>query len=478
MDRTWVTLEEFKTIVPEYEEGLPFLYTDCNISLSVITKLYGINWHKGKRVLDKHNLYEKVAKGESRFSKGLAEPRFNWDIIAQDIKYSDDTIPNIAIKYHMEHEQLKRLMYKMGVNRETGAASLSYKKAMREKYGVDNPTQSKDITKGIRERSMARTGHTWPIQSVREKIDTEGNIIQRQIENYIHSFGVNYHTNDRLILDGLEADIVVPDAKLLIEVNLTVTHTPDLPEDHYFFSGKRESTTYHRNKTNIASEKGYSLIHVFGYEWADERTRGLIKSRIKTRINGISNRIYGRKTEVKEVPLKQTTEFLNTYHLQGSGGENPTVTLGLYYDNELYMSMTFGRARYNMNVDYELLRMATKSDTIVVGGASKLFSYFIKNNLKRNEQVLSYSDRSKGLGLTESVYSHMGFEYIGQTDTPNYIWVHLQNELDVRSRYQTQKKQLVKQGYPDHLSEIDIMKSRGYGRVFDSGQDKWLYSKE
>ena len=87
-------------------------------------------------------------------------------------------------------------------------------------------------------------------------------------------------------------------------------------------------------------------------------------------------RVFARNCEVREVDLNTTNEFLNLYHLQNTC-RNQQIRLGLYYNDELIEIMTFGTPRLNKNYQFELLRLCTRPDYIVVGGANKLFNYFI-----------------------------------------------------------------------------------------------------
>ena len=64
--------------------------------------------------------------------------------------------------------------------------------------------------------------------------------------------------------------------------------------------------------------------------------------------------------------------------------------------------MTFGKPRYNNKYQWELLRLCTQPKYRVVGGASKLFQYFIK--IYNPESIISYCDRSKFNG---SVYENI-----------------------------------------------------------------------
>ena len=81
--------------------------------------------------------------------------------------------------------------------------------------------------------------------------------------------------------------------------------------------------------------------------------------------------------------------------------------------------------------------------------------------------TFSKNDYSSG-----NLYEKIGFEYESKTN-PNYYWVV--NGLR-ENRFNFRKDKLVSQGEDKKLTEIEIMHSKGYYRVFDSGNKKWNLS--
>lgn len=163
-------------------------------------------------------------------------------------------------------------------------------------------------------------------------------------------------------------------------------------------------------------------------------------------------------------------DFQNKYHLQS--GVNASINLGLFYKNELIGVMTFGRPRFNREYQYELIRIAYKAKTVVVGGSEKLFKHFIK---KYNPvDIISYCDISK---FTGRIYKKLGFEFNGYTE-PSYVWVNGKN--DVLQRYQTMKYKLIdKLGLDKNTSftERDITETIGYFRVYNCGNARYIWKR-
>src|SRR5208282_3936962 len=101
-------------------------------------------------------------------------------------------------------------------------------------------------------------------------------------------------------------------------------------------------------------------------------------------------------------------EFLEHNHIQGFVGS--FVKIGLFYNQELVSLMTFGKKRKFMNSsskegEYELIRFCNKININVIGGASRLFSYFIKNY--NFTEITTYADRSYSNG---NLYNTLGFK--------------------------------------------------------------------
>ena len=89
-------------------------------------------------------------------------------------------------------------------------------------------------------------------------------------------------------------------------------------------------------------------------------------------------------------------EFYDKNHIQGFCAA--TIHYGLYYKNELVSMMSFGKRSLGreFNKDWELIRYCTKINTLVIGGASKLFKNFIKEYNPKEIISWSSNDISNG----------------------------------------------------------------------------------
>lgn len=262
--------------------------------------------------------------------------------------------------------------------------------------------------------------------------------------------------SNRQILKGKEFDIYLPNEKVAIEYNGLYWHS-DLFKDR----------NYHLSKTKESELKGIKLIHVFEDEWIYKKE--IVKSRLLSIIGKVDNRIYARKTIVKEVPTKLAMKFLEENHIQGKVGGQ--LKLGLYKETELVALMTFGKLRKILGQEskegsFELLRFCNKKNTTVVGGASKLFKHFLKNY--NPIEVTSYADRRWSDG---NLYNQIGFQKVQDT-IPNYFYV-IRGVRENRFKYR--KSELVKEGYDSSKTEKQIMKDRGFNRIYDCGTMKFKF---
>ena len=278
--------------------------------------------------------------------------------------------------------------------------------------------------------------------------------VEKELFEYIQSLlpGIEVEENNRTILNGKEIDVYIPSLKLGFEMNGLIWHSDKFDTDK----------DYHLNKTELASEKGVTLVHIFEDEWLLKNE--ICKSRIKSLLGIIDSRIFARKCEVKMVSFLDTSKFINENHLQGFAPSS--VNIGLFYCNELIDIMTFGKKRVNVGAKqeegvYELIRMCSKLNTVVVGGASKMLRYFIKNFNPRT--IITYADRRWSTG---GVYEKIGFKFT-HTSKPSYSYVVNKKRIN---RYTLRKDILVsKYGCPPEMTEKEFCNSKGWYRIYDCG---------
>lgn len=271
-----------------------------------------------------------------------------------------------------------------------------------------------------------------------------------ELQNFMKKLKIPFISNDRILLSGLEIDLLIPEHKIAIEFN-----------GDYFHSDTFKKKRYHINKTKECEEKGYRLIHIWETDWYLKKE--IIKSILKSILNKTSRKVYARNTLIREVSFSDAKTFLEDNHLQGSSVSK--MRLGLYYGEELVSLMSFSNLRRATGLRskegcYELIRFCNKVDTVVIGGASKLFSNFTKKY--KPKQVISYANRDWSVG---NLYENLKMKFIKET-SPGYFYTKSKYKF---SRFQFQKHKLVSQGKDPSLTEYEIMREDGYSRVWDCG---------
>lgn len=277
---------------------------------------------------------------------------------------------------------------------------------------------------------------------------------EQELRSYIESIysgKIVYNTRD--IITPQELDIYLPEKSIAIEFN-----------GNYWHSEINKDKKYHQDKTINAYKAGVRLIHIFEYEWFNNKDA--IKNYLRHILSNEQNIIYARNTSVIHIDKEAEKEFENKYHLQGY--TQSTTALALQYKGQIVGIMTFGKSRFNENTT-ELIRLCYKDNIIVIGGAEKLFKAYITENSKTN--IISYCDISK---FTGQLYTKLGFNAIKITE-PNYIWVNSRN--DAISRYKTQRNRLVDLGLcEDNETESDAMHKLNYYKVYNCGNIRFEYN--
>ncbi len=307
-------------------------------------------------------------------------------------------------------------------------------------------------------------GHTFSIHptTLKRRLDVnlDGCVICNPLDTgsgqedrlceWIDSLGIDYVANTRSVIDGFELDIYIESLNLAIEYNGLYWHS-----DLYKYKN------YHLDKTNKCADIGVRLLHIWEDDWLYNEE--VVKSIIKNSMNLSDGRIYARKCDIREVSDKKSVDvFFNANHIQGT--TRYKTAIGLFHKDVMVSCMLLHKPR----VSDELVRFCSKINTTVVGSASRLFKYYIKHY--DVDEIISFADSSLFSG---DLYKNLGFELVYRTD-PNYWWV-----VDGirKHRFNYSKKKLVKGGFDQSKTEVEIMHDRGYYRVYGCGLDKWVWNR-
>jgi hypothetical protein len=274
---------------------------------------------------------------------------------------------------------------------------------------------------------------------------------EKEIFNFIKdNTNLEILENDRKLIYPYELDIVVPEKKLAIEFC-----------GLYWHSDRRKNKKYHYEKLQKCKNIGYNLITIFEDEW--DHKSDIVKTRILYKLGMCDKTIWARKCKIKEVPNDMAMEFNNKYHIQGH--INSSIKYGLFFNEELVALMMFAKSNISKGkgTGMELTRFTTSCN--VVGAAGKLFKHFLKTN--NPETVFSYSDLRWNTG---NVYKQIGMTFVGETRI-NY-WYVLGNKrihrFGLRKSINENK----------NMSEFELRDSEGWLRIWDCGNEKYIWNKE
>ena len=226
--------------------------------------------------------------------------------------------------------------------------------------------------------------------------------LEKEIVDFIKELKIDIIENDRTVIAPKELDIYIPSKKVAIEF-----------DGLYYHSELFVTKDYHLAKTNTCNEKGIDLIHVFEDDWIENKE--IVKSMIKSRLGIYDRKIFARKCEIRVIDKDVAKVFFKENHLQGFAS-TCDLHLGLFYEDELVqaISITFN-GWHDGNV--ELTRMVTKSNTQVIGGFSKLVSYFCKTYNCSSLTSYVYKAWFNGKGYLAS-----GFKIIKE-NKPSYSYI-------------------------------------------------------
>jgi len=242
-------------------------------------------------------------------------------------------------------------------------------------------------------------------------------------------------------------DIYLPDLRIGIEFNGLYWHG----------EFNKPSKTYHKDKKKLCKENNILLINIWEDDWRERQD--IVKSLISNKLGVTKKKIGARCCEIRIVSHKESKDFLIENHLQGYC--NSSIRLGLYHNNCLVTLVTFGKSRNKKN-EIELLRFCSKLNCVVMGGFSKLLSHFLKTY--EFEKLMSYANGDISNG---NVYVKNGFNFVGET-VVGYYWAYRNSKFN---RFKFRKQKLVEQGFPNTMTEVQIMHSRGYYRIYDCGNE-------
>ena len=282
--------------------------------------------------------------------------------------------------------------------------------------------------------------------------------LEYKVKDLLDRYGIHYICNDRkLMSNGKELDIFIPDYNLAIECNGIWSHS-------IMNNSSPKPKNYHIDKTRQCRAYGIELIHLWE-DWIMGKW-DIVESMLLNKLNLTHTKLYARNTRISEINVKECKEFIDKNHIQGAPNGSH-IRIGLYDGNELVSVMTFTLHQDGWHLD----RFCNKLNTNVVGGASKLLKYFI--NQYSPDVIISFSSNDISCG---DLYKTLGFEtdYKYQSS----YWYFRPGTLKRDHRASWSKPEIVRKGIKNEIddswTEFEVMKELGFFCIYDSGQYKWI----
>lgn len=273
------------------------------------------------------------------------------------------------------------------------------------------------------------------------------------------------------------------------EFHLKFGKHSDTTQDFYSFFQEKTGVpwnVFEKNRIEILTEpksdlltlkksffdKGINYTPIFISEAIS--MKNILASIVRGKLGWLTERYYAKDLEVKVVLPEIAAAFLAKNHRQGA--ILAKVNFGLFAGEELVSLMSFGTPRFNSNeYSWELLRFCSKLNSIVVGGAGKLFKHFLKQ--VDPESVVSFADlRFSSLNPEETVYSKMGFIH-SHMSAPNYWYTKDLITLESRMKFQKHKLAEILPEFDPKYTELENMLKNGWFKIEDCGNHVFVWNK-
>ena len=265
-----------------------------------------------------------------------------------------------------------------------------------------------------------------------------------EIGNFIESLGIPVVRNDRLTIKPKEIDILVRDKGVGFEYDGLYWHSEQ----------SQKPVNYQLDKTRACLDAGISLFRIYSDQW--ETKREIVMSMVRSRLGLVSRKVQARKCSVVEIDPVTSRDFFERNHLYGSSPAKKHFALSHEGEIISVVSMRIPRQdKHRREGAVEVCRFATRLDTIVVGGFSKILSSIKTWALEQGfSKILTYADLDTGTG---GVYAKAGFELIGDTG-PAYWYTDGLERFD-RFKYRA----------ANGKSEREMAEASGVYRVYGAG---------
>lgn len=287
-------------------------------------------------------------------------------------------------------------------------------------------------------------------------IDTKESSYESKIKDLLERNKVKYIQNTRQVIAPYELDIFIPDHNLAIETGSAYWHSESYHSDK----------NYHLTKWSMCKKLNINLLQFFDDDL--HQNWHLTESKILRLLKLSKVPVIGaRKLNIVKLSHLDLVTFFQNWHVK----KNAPIyhfAYGLQNHDELVAALTLRLSNNEIFIE----RFATNINFSFPGAFSRLLNYFVKTENFKGI-IKTWSDNRLGDG---NVYAKSGF--IETTVSKPGYWYFKNKGLENRVNYQRHKLQkifnLTDEENRKELSEYDIMKSKGYDRIWDAGHTLWL----
>lgn len=280
--------------------------------------------------------------------------------------------------------------------------------------------------------------------------------IEYHIKEFLESLGEDVIHGKKYHLDNKrEIDLYVPSRQFGIEFDGITFHGEN--------SLRTKPNNYHHEHMLLCREKNILCMRFTDHETINKLD--LVKSMIKSKLGKSDRVIYARNCEIIKVKPRDARQFYEATHISGFSAAREH--LGLVYNGELVLCMSFGLSRFERQYDWEIIRLSSLMNTTVVGGAAKCLSAFRKDH--SGDSLMTYCDLRFSDG---AIYRKLGMSFV-KTTGAGYCYFKGKSRFS-RHQFQGNKIKRMCPIYDQNSNELINAGNNGYIRYWDCGNN--IYS--
>lgn len=214
----------------------------------------------------------------------------------------------------------------------------------------------------------------------------------------------------------------------------------------YWHSEANKTKDYHFILRKKFEENNLKILQF--HEDEIKTKSNVVQSIVNSKSGCIQEKIYARKTTVRNVSQSEANHFLENNHLMG---KIAAKHIGLYEKDKLVSILSYKTTKSECHID----RFCSLCNVIVVGGLTKL--------LKALEKIVGAKEYQYWVDLRYGSGEHLlNHGFVWKKDTLGWKWTDgtkTYNRLRCKANMDSRK-----------LSEKDHAQELGWERIYDAGQ--------